>query len=73
MLGGSNESPQICFCEVAKAFIMGSHNIGFPAELIAPDKTAYLVKLFFYFSMKTYVIGTHWKRLGKALVKKTTV
>ena len=37
---------------------------------IAPDKK-YPYKFFSYFSAKTYVVGTHQKRLGKALLMST--
>ena len=41
---------------------------------IALDKMLFSIKsidIFSYFSMKTYVVGTHYKRLGKALLLST--
>ena len=36
--------------------------------LFSAEKCGY----FCYFSMKTYVVGTHWKCLGEALLMSTT-
>ena len=43
---------------------------------IAPDKTCFSAEkcsYFSYISMKTYVVGTHWKRLSEALPMSTHI
>ena len=39
---------------------------------IGLDKKGYPVNIFSYFSTKTYVVGTHLKRLVEALLMSTT-
>ena len=36
------------------------------------NKMGYQENIFSYSSMKTYVVSTHWKRLGEALPMSTT-
>ena len=44
-------------------------------NVIAPNDALFfvpkIVNIFVYFSIKTYVVGTHQKRLGEALLMST--
>ena len=44
---------------------------GWGMDNIAPDKRGIHIIFFSYFSTKTYVVGTHLKRLGEALQMST--
>ena len=51
---------------IKKITLKFSH--AFFSNIIAPDKQRYSHRYFLYFSMKTYVVDTHEKCLGKALL-----
>ena len=41
-------------------YIVGARKVPY----LDPDKSGYSHNILFYFSMKTYVVGTHWKCIG---------